>query len=415
MGAAGNQTNSGARIALGAVFALAMAFAAAGGLRSAYGQVATVKGAGDEMKVLYSTPTEIAEGGRVAESACKTCHGANGISATKDVPHIAGQRAPYMYLELKAYKQGARGSNPMAAAVKYMSEDSLMKAAAYYASLDPAQPSATGAKPVPRPDPVQVGEVAAADCAGCHGEKGVTENAGSPNLVGLDPKYLVAAMVAYKTGDRKDDLMKGAVENLSDTVLNNIALYYALQKPARAKTTAEGDAAAGKAAAAECAGCHGEQGVSAKPAIPSLAGQDADYFIAAMEAYKDGRRKDESMKGFAAKLGAASLKNLAAYYASLTPKAPNVRKPMTIAEIAERCDRCHGLNGNSVDPRTPMLAAQRPDYLEKALHAYRDGRRKSTAMAAMSELLGESDVEAVAAHYSRQKARAVVYVTLPGK
>jgi cytochrome c553 len=155
--------------------------------------------------------------------------------------------------------------------------------------------------------------------------------------------------------------------------------------------------------------------VSAKPAIPSLAGQDAEYFVAAMEAYKDGSRKDESMKGAVAKLGGPTIKNLAAYYATLTPKAPNVRKPLSLAEIAERCDRCHGVNGNSVDPRSPMLAAQRVDYLEKALHAYRNGARKSTAMAAMSEMLGESDVEAVAAHYARQKARAVIYVNLPGK
>ena len=404
-----------AQLALGTAFTLAAAIAAIGYSGSALAQVATVKGAGDEMKVLYATPTEIAEGNRVADAACKSCHGLNGISTTKDVPHLAGQRAPYLYLELKAYKQGARGNNPMAAAVKYMSEESLMRAAAYYASLDPAQPPASAAKPAPRPDPVKVGEVAAADCAGCHGEKGVTENAGSPNLVGLDPKYLVAAMAAYKTGQRKNDLMKSAVENLSEPVLNNIALYYALQKPARAKTKAEGDPAAGKAAAAECAGCHGEQGVSAKPAIPSLAGQDAEYFVAAMEAYKDGSRKDESMKGAVAKLGGPTIKNLAAYYATLTPKAPNVRKPLSLAEIAERCDRCHGVNGNSVDPRSPMLAAQRVDYLEKALHAYRNGARKSTAMAAMSEMLGEADVEAVAAHYARQKARAVIYVNLPGK
>jgi cytochrome c553 len=404
-----------AQAALRGAFTLAIAVAASGGSTSAFGQVATVKGPGDEMKVLYVTPTEIAEGNRITDTACKNCHGANGISTTKDVPHLAGQRAPYLYLELKAYKQGARGNNPMAAAVRYMSDDSLLKAAAYYASLDPAPPTSTAAKAAPRPDPVQVGEVAAADCAGCHGEKGVTENAGSPNLVGLDPKYLVAAMAAYKTGQRKNDLMKGAVGDLSETTMNNIALYYALQKPARAKTPAEGNAAAGKAAAAECAGCHGEQGVSAKPTIPSIAGQDAEYFVAAMEAYKDGSRKDDSMKGVAGKLSGATIKNLAAHYATLTPQAPKVRKPLSLAEITERCDRCHGLNGNSVDPRTPMLAAQRAEYLEKALHAYRDGTRKSTAMAAMSEMLSESDVEAVAAHYARQKGRAVVYLALPGK
>jgi cytochrome c553 len=92
-----------------------------------------------------------------------------------------------------------------------------------------------------------------------------------------------------------------------------------------------------------------------------------------------------------------------------------VRKPLTTAELAERCDRCHGANGNSMDPRLPALAAQRVDYLEKVLHAYRTGARKSPAMAAMSEMLTEADVESLAAHYARQRARGVVFVILPSK
>jgi cytochrome c553 len=61
------------------------------------------------------------------------------------------------------------------------------------------------------------------------------------------------------------------------------------------------------------------------------------------------------------------------------------------------------------------LAAQRVDYLEKTLHAYRTGERKSPQMAAMSDVLTEADVESLAAHYARQKARAVVYVAVPAK
>jgi cytochrome c553 len=63
----------------------------------------------------------------------------------------------------------------------------------------------------------------------------------------------------------------------------------------------------------------------------------------------------------------------------------------------------------------PALAAQRVDYLEKVLHAYRTGERKSPQMAAMSEGLTEADVENLAAYYARQKSRAVVYVMLPAK
>jgi cytochrome c553 len=209
--------------------------------------------------------------------------------------------------------------------------------------------------------------------------------------------------------------MKSVISAVADADLSNIALYYALQKPARAQTPAAGDQAAGKAAAAACAGCHGDKGVSANAANPSLAGQDAQYIAAALKAYKDGARSDETMKGLAATLDEAAAKNLAAFYANQQPQPTNVRKPLTTAEWAQRCDRCHGVNGNSADPRLPALAAQRVDYLEKTLHAYRTGERKSPQMAAMSEALTETDVENLAAYYARQKSRAVVYVTLPAK
>jgi len=55
------------------------------------------------------------------------------------------------------------------------------------------------------------------------------------------------------------------------------------------------------------------------------------------------------------------------------------------------------------------------DYLEKVLRDYRARVRKSSAMAAMSDALTEADVENLAAYYARQKARAVVFVPVPGK
>jgi cytochrome c553 len=62
----------------------------------------------------------------------------------------------------------------------------------------------------------------------------------------------------------------------------------------------------------------------------------------------------------------------------------------------------------------PALAAQRVDWLEAVLEAYRKGARKSAAMSAMSASLSDADVKALAAHYSRQSARPVVYVLVPG-
>jgi len=49
------------------------------------------------------------------------------------------------------------------------------------------------------------------------------------------------------------------------------------------------------------------------------------------------------------------------------------------------------------------------------LNAYRTGARKSSAMAAMTSVLSESEAKELAAHYSRQTARAVTFITLPRK
>ena len=371
-------------------------------------------GADDELRAVYATSVEVAEGGRIAEASCARCHGANGISATKGVPHLAGQRAAYLDLQLRAYRQSARVQSGMTGIVRYLSDDALVKVAAYYASVEPPRPAAAPAKAAAgRLDPVQAGKAAAAACSGCHGETGVSGIPGMPSLVGLDPKYVIAAMQAYKSGQRANDMMKTIAAGASESDVNNLALYYALQKPARAKTPAAGNQAAGKKAAAACGACHGDLGVSGNPATPSLAGQDGQYLAAAMQSYKDGARKDESMKGPVADLDEKTIKDIAAYYAAQQPQAVNVRRPLTLAEWTERCDRCHGVNGNSTDPLMPALAAQRADWLEQMLHAYRTGARKSTAMAAMSALMSEGDVKDLSAYYARQSARAVSYIVLP--
>jgi cytochrome c553 len=370
-------------------------------------------GVANELRAVYATSQEIAEGARIAQTACARCHGANGISMTKGVPHLAGQRAAYLDLQLRTYRYGARPKSAMTGAVRYLSEEALVNVAAYYASLDPPRPAAPAKGATAPADPMQAGKDAAAGCGGCHGEAGVSATPGMPSLVGLDPKYFVAAMNAYKSGERRNDMMKSMVAALSPETANDVALYYALQKPARAQTPAPGDAAAGKTAATACSGCHGDQGVSASPATPSLAGQDAEYFIAALRAYKDGARKDETMKSLAAALDDKAMRDLAAYYAAQPPQAPNVRRPFSLAEWSERCDRCHGANGNSIEPLVPRLAAQRADWLEQVLADYRSGARKSTAMAAMSALMSERDVKELAAYYARQSARAVVYLVVP--
>jgi cytochrome c553 len=368
----------------------------------------------DDLSAIEATPQDVAEGKRLAQDACARCHGPNGVSGTAGIPHIAGQRAAYLHMQLRVYKQGSRPQSAMTGAVKFLSDEGLIKVSAYYASLDPA-PRMTTKVPPSRPDPVEAGKAASASCAGCHGATGVTTMPGSPSLVGLDPRYFVAAMNAYKSGARKHDMMKTFAAALGEADTQNLALFYALQKPAKAQTKAAGDAVAGKVPAAACGGCHGDTGVSSNPATPGLAGQDAEYLVVATRAYKDGTRSDDAMTAPAALLDDKALRDVAAYYAAQMPQAPTVRKPPSVSEWIERCDRCHGVNGNSTDPMMPAIAAQRPDWLEQVMNAYRTGGRKSSAMSAMSASLSDADVKDLAAHYSRQTARPVTYIVIPKK
>ena len=90
-----------------------------------------------------------------------------------------------------------------------------------------------------------------------------------------------------------------------------------------------------------------------------------------------------------------------------------MRKPLSTGEWVERCNRCHGVNGNSTDPRFPMLASQRVEYLQKALLDYKAQTRKSSEMHAMAGGLSEDDIDNLAAFYAHEKARAVLFVPLP--
>ncbi|RXJ72498.1 cytochrome C biogenesis protein CcsB [Veronia nyctiphanis] len=85
-------------------------------------------------------------------------------------------------------------------------------------------------------------------------------------------------------------------------------------------TFAAGDAAAGKAKAAVCAACHGADGIALIPGYPNLKGQNEQYLVSALQAYKAGQRTGPNamiMQGQATGLSDADMSNLAAYYASM--------------------------------------------------------------------------------------------------
>lgn len=78
-----------------------------------------------------------------------------------------------------------------------------------------------------------------------------------------------------------------------------------------------GDAAKGKEKSLTCAACHGINGKSVVPIYPHLAGQQEQYLVKQLTAFRDGQRTDPIMGPMAAPLSDADIADLAAYFASL--------------------------------------------------------------------------------------------------
>ena len=94
-------------------------------------------------------------------------------------------------------------------------------------------------------------------------------------------------------------------------------LFIALAAAAAANVHAADAGKGREKAKAVCAACHGEDG--AKPSAPDqpiLAGQHYDYLVRALGDYKNGRRNNAIMKGFAAQLSKRDMEDLAAWFAS---------------------------------------------------------------------------------------------------
>lgn len=68
-------------------------------------------------------------------------------------------------------------------------------------------------------------------CQGCHGIDGwrtaYPEVYSVPKIAGQQPAYLVAALKAYRSGDRSHPSMKAIAASLTDADMANLAAYYA--------------------------------------------------------------------------------------------------------------------------------------------------------------------------------------------
>ena len=70
----------------------------------------------------------------------------------------------------------------------------------------------------------------------------------------------------------------------------------------------------------------------------------------------------------------------------------------------QKCQACHGIDGNSNNAQYPKLGGQHLDYLVRALKDYKSGARKNPIMSGFAAGLSEQDQKDVAAWYSEQSS-----------
>ena len=178
----------------------------------------------------------------------------------------------------------------------------------------------------------KAGEKKNAMCIGCHGIVGYQASFPEihkvPKISGQGEKYIIAALNAYKKGERKHPTMRGVSVSLSDQDMADLAVFYASSGvDANAKPLEK--AADGSAKAMEllakgaCVSCHGESlSKPIDPSYPKIAGQHSDYLYVALKAYKvEGNpqvgRGNAIMGGVAKQFTNAELKELANYIGRL--------------------------------------------------------------------------------------------------
>ena len=132
---------------------------------------------------------------------------------------------------------------------------------------------------------------------------------------------------------------------------------------------------------ATCLACHGEKGISETPEVPSLAGMPADFTLIQLFLFRQGTRKIEIMNDLAKDMTDDDLRKFSVYFAKLAPPqaAGDPADPAVVARaraiIAKNfCASCHNPDFSGRE-QMPRLAAQREDYLLKALRDYKAGQR----------------------------------------
>ena len=168
---------------------------------------------------------------------------------------------------------------------------------------------------------VEAGRRKAELCAACHGPDGNATTPGTPSLAGQPVYFTHWQLIKYRDGRRKDPQMSPVAKNLTDTDMADLAAYYAAQRPLpRPATTDPARVAEGKRLAAvhHCSSCH-RPDLSGQQQVPRLAGQDSEYLLRLLRAFKAKTASDldGTMTVATQPLRDDDIENLVHYLASL--------------------------------------------------------------------------------------------------
>ena len=182
---------------------------------------------------------------------------------------------------------------------------------------------------------------------------------------------------------------------------------------------AAGDAAAGKAKAAMCMGCHGADGNSPTAGFPSLAGQHEGYIAKQLADFKSAtHRNDPTMLGMVAALNAKDMADLGAFYAAQKMKQGMANeKTVALGAAIYRggnlstgvpaCMGCHSPSGmGNPGAKFPALKGQHAKYTAKQLRDFRDNNRKNDAgkmMRNVAARMTNEEIEAVSSYIAGMK------------
>jgi cytochrome c553 len=170
-------------------------------------------------------------------------------------------------------------------------------------------------------------------CTPCHGKDGEgTNDVYFPRLAGKPSGYLYNQLIAFKNGRRKYPPMNYLLEFLPDTYLQDMADYFAEQRPplpplgasaVSQQVMQQGQSLVNRGDPARqipaCGSCHGPGLTGMEPGIPGLLGLRANYISAQLGAWRYGTRTAKApdcMQQVAARLTEPDVTAVAAYLAS---------------------------------------------------------------------------------------------------